>query len=236
MRKKSIVLLSGGLDSSANLAFCAAMDSPVLALTANYGQKAAQREVDSARQLAEYYGVRHQWVDLSWLGKLGGSSLTDASKPIPQLETYQLDEMQITQGTAQAVWVPNRNGVLIAMAASFAETEGADQVVVGFNIEEAATFPDNSSEFLRRSSEALILSTRSSVRVFSYTDRLNKKQIVQSLRKLEKTFPFEMVWSCYEGGSEACGKCESCRRLKRALEETEPVSEIRTDTHTETQT
>jgi len=196
---------------------CSQYDSPVLALTANYGQRAASREIDAARKLCEYYGVRHEVIEIPWLGKLGGNALTDSGKAMPHLEPHQLDQASVTQETAKAVWVPNRNGVLINIAAAYAEATEAHQVVVGFNREEAATFPDNSSEFLRRSSEALILSTRIGVRVYSYTDRLDKIQIVGTLRKLEKSFPFDLVWSCYEGGAEPCGKCESCRRLKRAV-------------------
>ena len=219
MRKASVVLLSGGLDSSANLAFCSTLDTPVLALTVNYGQRAASREMDAARKLTEYYGVKHEIIEIPWLGKLGGNALTDSQKSMPHLEAHQLDQTTLTQESARAVWVANRNGILMNIAAAYAESIDAHQVVVGFNREEAATFPDNSSEFLRRSSEALILSTRTGVRVYSYTDRMNKKEIVSNLKKLEKQFPFSMVWSCYKGGAEICGKCESCRRFKRAVGE-----------------
>jgi 7-cyano-7-deazaguanine synthase len=214
--QKSVVLLSGGLDSAANLALCKATDRPVLALTVDYGQRAARREIEAARALCEHYGVAHQLVELKWLGALGGSALTESTRILPDLATALLDDRQAAEETAAAVWVPNRNGVLINVASAFAERAGAEQVVVGFNAEEAVTFPDNSTEFLERSTHALALSTRNQVRVHCYTDRMNKTEIVARLKQLGG-FPFELLWSCYQGGEKPCGKCESCRRSARAF-------------------
>ena len=106
--------------------------------------------------------------------------------------------------------------ILINVAAAFAERAEAERVVVGFNSEEAATFPDNSEEFLKRSTRALEYSTANQVQVFSYTTDRNKKQIVNELRQLKKSFPFNLIWSCYHGGETPCGSCESCRRMARA--------------------
>lgn len=217
MRQPSVILLSGGLDSSANLAFAREHDEPVLALTVRYGQRAAEREVIAARDLCEYYGVEHQVMDLPWLGALGGSSLTQSSLAVPELKTSQLDDLSVIQDTAKSVWVPNRNGVLINVAAAWAERRKAKRVVVGFNREEATTFPDNSVEFLNRATRALELSTANHVEVFCYTAAWDKREIVRELEKLSKPFPFEKVWSCYMGEATACGRCESCQRLSRAL-------------------
>lgn len=213
----SVVLLSGGLDSAANLALCAQQDLPILALTADYGQRASQRELAAAAALSDHFGVRHEIVDLSWLGRLGGGSLTDPAREIPRLRGDELDRLEVTRASGACVWVPNRNGVLIGVAAAFAERLGASRVVVGFNAEEALTFPDNSVEFLRRMNAALNLSTREELEVFSYTAEWDKKRIVRELLERVPEFPFSMLWSCYLGGERACGECESCRRLERAL-------------------
>lgn len=213
---RSVVLLSGGLDSTANLAFCAEQDEPVLALTLNYGQRAAVREIAAARRFSEYYGVRHEVLDVRWLGALGGSSLTDSTQAIPELQSDQLDTLSVTRESAKSVWVPNRNGVFIQVAAAYAERTGAGRVIVGFNREEAATFPDNSTEFLNRSTDALRLSTANHVAVFSYTSELDKTEIVAKLKTLSKPFPFHSVWSCYHGAETHCGHCESCQRFIRA--------------------
>lgn len=216
-REQSLILLSGGLDSAANLALCHQMDQPVLAITVRYGQRAEESEVLAAKDLCAYYGVPHQVVDLKWLGQLGGSALTQSSVALPILEAEHLNDSKITGQSVKAVWVPNRNGVLIQVAAAFAESLKVGRVVVGFNIEEAATFPDNSPEFIRRSNLSLEYSTFNQVKVHCYTAELTKSQIVTELKKLAKPFPFEKIWSCYQGGALPCGECESCRRLQRAL-------------------
>jgi len=125
----------------------------------------------------------------------------------------------VTEKSAKSVWVPNRNGILINAAAAYAEKLGAHRVVVGFNVEEASTFPDNSEEFLKRATRSLEYSTSNQVEVYCYTTSLNKRQIVRELRALPRKFPFELLWSCYEGGETPCGRCESCQRQARAFED-----------------
>lgn len=215
---KTVVLLSGGLDSSANLALAVERDSVALALTARYGQRAAEREVVAARALCDYYRVPHAVVDLPWLGALGGSALTDKTALMPALATSQLDDRTATEASARMVWVPNRNGVLLNVAAAYAERLSASRIAVGFNREEAATFPDNTQAYLEALSEAFQYSTANHARVFSYTVAMDKKEIVAQLKALAKPFPFSLIWSCYEASEKPCGKCESCLRLARALE------------------
>lgn len=217
MSKKAIVLLSGGLDSSANLALALEDYKIELALTVDYAQRAAKREIQAAKSLAEYYDVTHTVVDLKWLGQLGGSALTDEKLNMPLLGRTQLDLSPVTQSSAQAVWVPNRNGILINVAAAYAERLSSPAVIVGFNKEEAATFPDNSGEFLAKATEALKLSTSNRTEVICYTTELDKRQIVSKLKRLSKPFPFERVWSCYFGNETPCNQCESCQRFARAL-------------------
>ncbi len=219
-RRQSLILLSGGLDSAANLAFAQHFDDPKLALTIDYGQRAARSEIQAAEKLAAYYGVDHQVLDLKWLGALGGSSLTSTQIDVPQMAANQLDDLKKAQETAKQVWVPNRNGLFINAAAAIAESKGFQQVVVGFNKEEAATFPDNSSQFLGVATLSLKYSTSNGIKVACYTDMLMKTEIVEALRNLPQKFPFELVWSCYhsaeETGGKMCGQCESCQRFIRA--------------------
>lgn len=219
-RRRSLILLSGGLDSAANLAFTAYFDEPVLALTVDYGQRAVKPEIEAAKKLCAYYGVEHLILDLKWLGALGGSSLTTNSIEIPNMATAKLDDLAASKETAKQVWVPNRNGLLINAAAAIAESRKLQQVVVGFNKEEAATFPDNSSQFLGVATLSLKYSTSNGVKVACYTDMMVKSEIVQALRNLDLPFPFEMVWSCYHSGEKTggkmCGQCESCQRYSRA--------------------
>jgi len=216
--KRSVVLLSGGLDSAANLGIAFEVGQPVLALFVDYGQRAASAERRASQAIAQYYGVPFEELSLRWLGGLGGSALTDSNLDVPRLAADQLDSMEVTLQTASRVWVPNRNGVLINCAAALAERLGAEQVLLGFNREEAATFPDNGPEFMNSATKALSFSTANRCEAFSYTVDLDKRQIVAKLRTLrKKPFPFELLWSCYHDGKNQCGQCESCQRLERAL-------------------
>ncbi len=116
--------------------------------------------------------------------------------------------------SAAAVWVPARNVVFLAAAASFAEAMGVGFVLAGFNREEAETFPDNSAAFVLACDEVLRLGTRSGVRVCSPTIEMDKAGIVAEARRHGMTEAD--FWSCYEAGPESCGRCESCVRNRRA--------------------
>ncbi len=212
----AIVLLSGGLDSAANLALADARGWKCAALVVNYGQRAWESERRAARALADFYGVTVRELDLRFIGELGGSALTDSSLRVPEIARDKLDDMPVISQTANAVWVPNRNGVLINLACAWAEALGAPRVLIGFNREEAATFPDNSRAFMEAMNRTLAFSTRGKVVVDSLIVDLTKPQTVRELRGLSKAFPFEKVWSCYYSGTRMCGRCESCQRFLRA--------------------
>src|SRR5688572_2856207 len=203
---KAVALLSGGLDST--VAFAIRARDTALAVTVDYGQRAAKREIASARKTAARYGVPHQVLEMPWLS---GGALTDRSKRLPRPE---LNRARETKKSAAAVWVPNRNGVFIAAAAALAERLGASRIVVGFNREEAATFPDNSAHFLQATNKALEVSTRTSIQVESPTLPWDKKRIVAEAHKRHITLAG--IWPCYEGGLTWCRKCESCLRAARA--------------------
>ena len=221
IREKAVVLLSGGLDSTANLAIAAERDEVVLAITVDYGQRAARSEERTAKKFSEYYRVPHLHLDAPWLRHLGQSQLTAKAGELPQFsmeDSARLDSREVTTASAKRVWVPNRNGLLINLAACFAEDRGAQKILVGFNAEEAVTFPDNGEAFMNAITHSMHFSTSNHVRADSYTVHWKKPQIVQELKKLKQPFPFDWVWSCYESGDFPCKKCESCVRLERALQ------------------
>lgn len=212
---KGIVLLSGGLDSAVNLAFACRNLEVVLCLTADYGQLAARREIAAAAALSAHYGAAHQVVELSFLRGLGGSALTGTGE-LPELAVADLDDPVRGVDSARRVWVPNRNGLLVNVAACFAEALGCNRIVAGFNREEARTFPDNSRQFLEAVNHALAYSTLADIQMVSYTQFLDKAEIVVLGQRLR--VPWSLVWSCYRGGDWPCGTCESCARLARAEE------------------
>lgn len=211
---KSVVLLSGGLDSAVSLA-CALQDGSVrLCLTFDYGQQAAAREIEAAQALSLHYGVQQQTIELPFLRGITTTALVSGEN-LPEPGSLELDDPERSAANALRVWVPNRNGIFINIAAAYAEQLGASTVVAGFNREEAATFADNSAAFAAAATVALGYSTRNGVRVISYTQHLDKAEIAELGKRLG--VPFGLIWSCYRGEKEMCGRCESCRRFYRAL-------------------
>ena len=210
-----VVCLSAGLDSTVNLALACRKPGGVrLALTFDYGQRAAKRESDRARRIAAFYRVPWKPVRLPWLGDITDTALVARGRKLPELTQARLDDRRATRASAAAVWVPNRNGVFLNAAAAFAESLGCREVVLGFNAEEGATFPDNTPAFARAATGALRFSTRNAVRAVSYTMALDKRAIVALARRLQ--VPLDLVWPCYGGGRRICGHCESCLRFLRA--------------------
>jgi len=218
MPEKSVILLSGGLDSAVNLAWAKQNTEPLLALTFDYRQRSSVHELESGRKLSEFYGIPWESLRLDWLWEISTSALVKRELDLPSLSFSDLDDTQKkARDSAKMVWIPNRNGLFVNIAASYAESIGASLIVAGFNREEGTTFPDNSPEFVESANEFFKFSTLSGVRVFSCSIEMNKKEILEEAIRLQ--IPFQYIWSCYEGDEQMCGRCESCLRLKRALKE-----------------
>ncbi len=211
---KSIVLLSSGLDST--VAFKEAYDrcDDVFCITFDYGQRAKERELLFAGKICEKYQVGHIVISLPWYSSFRGALTGRGS--MPRISGQELDNKEITQKIANEVWVPARNVVFLAVGAAFAENFKYDLVVTGFDAEEAATFPDNTPEFVERFNEMLKLGTLTKTSIYTPLISMNKSDIVK--RGLEINAPFEWSWSCYEGNEKPCGQCESCLRRMRAFE------------------
>jgi 7-cyano-7-deazaguanine synthase len=204
---KGVAILSGGLDSTVSLAVATRKMDVVLALTFDYGQRAANRERAASAAIAKHYQIPHRVIAIPWLAGLTSTALVNRRAALPRHE--------MSERSAKAVWVPNRNGVFIEIAAAHAESLGADRLITGFNKEEAVTFPDNSPAYVGAVNLALSYSTANGVKVVSYTATLEKKGIVNLGRRLDA--PLKRIWPCYEGGKRWCGECESCLRSLRAL-------------------
>lgn len=212
----SVVLLSGGLDSALNLALVARdRDTKHYAITMDYSQRAKDREIFFAQELAKHYNVDWVLFSLPWLGEKSDSALNRAELALPEFQINELDDSEKTTKSMNQVWVPNRNGIFVQIAAMFAESKKIQEVYVGFNREEASTFPDNSEAFLQACNLALSYSTLNQVKLKSLTIGMDKTEIVR--KGIEIGLPFEKVWSCYSGEEERCWKCESCMRTVRAF-------------------
>lgn len=214
--RKVVVLLSGGLDSTVN-AFEAKKHGHeiAMALTFNYGQRAAEKEIEHSAKIANYLNVPHKVLDLPWFKDFNRSSLLIESEAVPTGKDVKIDDLEQSTQTAKSVWVPNRNGIFLNIAAAFAESIDASAVIPGFNAEEAATFPDNSKEFLEAATKSLWYSTANHVTVGCYTAHLKKPDMVRLGQGLK--IPWELIWPCYFAGDMWCGECESCLRSKRAF-------------------
>jgi 7-cyano-7-deazaguanine synthase len=217
--RTAVILLSGGLDSSVSLALALEKGwNILLALNIDYGQRAALRERTSSRDIADHYNVPFKAIALPWFESIPNTgSLINRQNPIPRVRVTDLGNPGVTIKSAKEVWVPNRNGLLIEIAACYAEALGATAVFVGFNREEAATFPDNSASYVQAINQSLSYSTSNQVFTYSPILQMDKSEIVD--KAIQIGFPFEKIWSCYEGGDIPCGVCESCQRLHRALKE-----------------
>lgn len=215
MKRKAVVLLSSGLDSSVNLFEAHRREEVLLALTFDYGQKAAAKEILHSRNLAAHLQIPHKVISLPWFKDFNKSSLLVDSENIPTGSQVDIQSQEQSLQTAKSVWVPNRNGIFLNIGAAFAEALGAQIVIPGFNAEEATTFPDNSEAFMKELTRSLSFSTANQVQVECFTVTLQKSEIVK--KGVELNVPWYLLWPCYFSKEKWCGECESCLRSKRAF-------------------
>lgn len=217
MSKSAIILLSGGLDSVVSLAYLKDELDIKLALTFDYGQRSANEEIKSAKRIANFYNVEHKIIEVPWLAEITKTALVDDSEDLPDLN--DLDNFDESTKSAAAVWVPNRNGAFLNIAASFCDSIDAEFIIFGGNKEEGTTFPDNTQEFIDAINKSFEYSTLVKPKVIAPLINFNKTQIVNI--GAQKDVPFEYIRSCYTKLEKHCGSCESCKRLKRALKQAE---------------
>ena len=222
--KRNLVLLSAGLDSTVNLLIAMERGGVGAAVTVDYGQRAARREVEKAAGLCARYGVRHVVLEAAWLGEVCGGALTSPARDLPPVRVDQLRDAARMREVMRAAWVPNRNGLLANMGACVAEAWGMGWVVMGLNAEEGALFPDNSAGFIREVNRALGYATLSRVRLRSFTIAWDKMEIMREA--IARDLDFRYVWSCYNGGELMCGSCPSCARLLAAADRLEAAGRL----------
>lgn len=222
-KPKAISVLSGGLDSTVATAYFKDKYD-IHAITFNYGQRSADMEIKSSKAICEKLGIEHTIVELPWLKKLGKSALTSGIN-VPELKADELDNKEICDETARCVWVPGRNVVFTAIATSFAEAEDAEIIIVGWDLEEAVTFPDNSKEFLDAFNRLLEIGTLDGVQIEAPVIDMSKTEIVKLGTEINA--PLDLSYSCYMGEKEPCGICESCMRRKRAFKEAKVQDETK---------
>lgn len=208
MTEKAVVLLSGGLDSSTVLAYAVSKGIQCSCLSIHYGQR-HDREVVSARRIAEYYGSEFHELHMD-LGSLLHSSLTGHG----EVEKRKVEEIS---NSIPNTYVPGRNIIMLSVASGFCQSIGGTEVYIGANALDYSGYPDCRPEFFNAMEKAINIGTglteENSIRISAPLQYLKKSEIIRFGLKLK--VPYSMTWSCYEGGEKPCGKCDSCLlRLK----------------------
>lgn len=215
--EKSVILLSGGLDSCTVAAIAAENSHPYF-LHVNYGQRTERRERQAAKDIAAYYQGEWLEIDLPLFPQIGGSVLTDAARPE---EPGNLERIDIP-----ATYVPFRNANMLAAATSWAEVLGAGQVYIGVVQEDSSGYPDCRESFIQAFQRTIDLGTSADhpIRIETPLLHLSKREIVQLGERLGA--PWHLSWSCYYSETEACGECDSCLLRLRGFAEagfTDPI-------------
>jgi 7-cyano-7-deazaguanine synthase len=205
----TVVVLSGGLDSTAVMALYAARGHQLTAVTVDYGQR-HRREVDAATAVARHYGAEHVVAALPGLGSLlSGSALTSPEVPLP-LGHYAAPSMAATV-------VPNRNAILANVAAGVAVARRAKVVALGVHAGDHPVYPDCRPEFVTALNACVAAATAGmhTPLVEAPFQGWTKGEVVALAVRLGA--PLDLTWSCYAGGDVHCGRCGTCTERREAF-------------------
>lgn len=210
-RPLAIALLSGGLDSATASALALEAGHRVIGLSFDYGQR-HRRELVAAAAVATALELEEHHVIAVDLAAWGGSALTDSAIPVPA------DGVQT--GVIPSTYVPGRNTVFIALGLSLAEARGARRLVLGVNAVDYSGYPDCRPDYLDAFQTLADLATKAGreghgARLWAPLVNWDKTTIVREALRLG--VPIATTWSCYAGGEQPCGRCDSCRIRDAAL-------------------
>jgi 7-cyano-7-deazaguanine synthase len=211
--KSCLVLFSGGLDSTTALAWALDRYDDVQALTFDYGQR-HRIEVVLARKAARRLGVPHSLLKVD-LRQIGGSALTDPAVPLPRSSRHAA----APRSGPPSTYVPFRNGILLALAAAWAETRDIRDLVCGFHVADSPDYPDTTKGFVKAMEKAVQAGTKASfggpkARILAPLLGLDKPDIIRLGLRLGADYSYSV--SCYAGAERPCGTCSSCRFRARA--------------------
>jgi 7-cyano-7-deazaguanine synthase len=207
MKKKAVVLLSGGLDSSTTLAVAKSQGFELYALTANYGQR-HQIEIQFAQKIAERFDVKkHSIINID-LRQFGGSALTDDIAVPVNRSIEEMEEIPVT-------YVPARNTILLSFSLAWAEVLGSTDIFTGVNAVDYSGYPDCRPEYIQAFEKMANLATKAGVEGKKLTIQtplieLKKSDIIKLGTGLG--VDYSLTLTCYEPSliGEACGQCDSC--------------------------
>ena len=210
--KKAILLLSGGLDSTTTLYWAKNQGYKLACLIFDYGQK-HKKEVLLAKKIALHAGCDYKIIRISLPWE--GSSLLNKTMKIPQ-------HKKINKNKIPTTYVPARNIIFLSFAASFAESVGARAIFIGANAIDYSGYPDCRPRFFKAYQQAMKEGLKAGVEnreIKIYTPLIDKtkKEIIALGLKLK--VPYHLTWSCYKGGKNPCGVCDSCRLRQKGFQE-----------------
>ncbi len=215
---RALVLCSGGLDSTTLLALAVEKfgNENVYALSISYGQR-HEKELKAARDVARYYGVEQRFLDLSAIFSDSSCSLlAHSDQDIPK-ESYA-EQLEQSSTSLVSTYVPFRNGLFLSSAVSMALSLECSVLYYGAHHDDWAgnAYPDCSLDFVNAMNEAIVLGTGGELHMEAPFVQWSKADIVK--KGLELNVPYELTWSCYEGGDKPCGVCATCIDRARAFE------------------
>ena len=215
---KALVLFSGGLDSSTCLGMAVHKYGAenVVALSVYYGQK-HDKEIKASERIAAYYGVEQRTLDLAKIFEGSDCTLLKSSDEEIPKESYA-EQLGGSSGKPVSTYVPFRNGLFLASAASIALSCGCGVIYYGAHSDDAAgnAYPDCSEGFNNAMNEAVFIGSGEQLKIEAPFVSLTKADVVK--KGVELGVPFELTWSCYEGGDKPCGVCATCRDRIAAFE------------------
>lgn len=204
---KTLVLLSGGVDSSTALHWAHREHTVVGALSFRYGNNHADRELVCARRQAETLRVPYHEIDLSALAPHLSSALLSGAEAIPSVD---YDEQSMRQTV-----VPFRNGIFLAVAAGVAESCGAEGLVIAAHAGDHAIYPDCREEFMSAMAEAIRQGTYAQLQILRPFIAMSKAEIVALGAQIG--VDYSHTYSCYCGRQDHCGCCGTCRERRQAF-------------------
>lgn len=214
---KAVVLLSGGLDSTTLLHYVIKRlgYDHVCALTVLYGQKHS-REIDAAKWQCECLPEVKVWktIDIELLSELieGTSALTDDSIEVPTLDSLSDEDLR-----QPPTYVPNRNMIMLSLAAAYAESQGCEELYYGAQAQDEYGYWDCTCDFIERVNNVLALNRRNSVVVRAPFVNMRKSE--ELALGLELGVDYSHTWTCYRGAEKACGECPTCVERLKAFDE-----------------
>ncbi len=209
----AIVLVSGGMDSVTVAAIAKEENKELAFLHLRYGQKTAHKEFECFKKICKHYQIpkeRQLIVDLSFLQKIGGSSLTDQS--------IEVSKFAGDSDIIPSSYVPFRNAHIISTAVSWAEVIGATKIYIGANYEDSPGYPDCRPEYYEAFNQLIKAGTKQgNIKILTPIIHMKKAEIIR--KAIELKAPLELSWSCYAREDKACGVCDSCALRLRAFKE-----------------